>query len=641
MTGMLTDYPHLVEQWHPVKNKDISIETITKSSGKKVWWLGPCGHEWDMNITSRCDSGQNCPICSGKRVVSGINDLATLRPDIASEWHTTKNENLLPSSVSVGSAKKVWWLGSCGHEWEATIGGRTAKGYNCSYCSGRFAISGKTDLATLRPDIAAQWHPTNNPTLTPQTVTYSSGRKVWWMCGKGHEWDARIADRVKGIGCSICAGQKILTGYNDLATLRPSIAAEWNYEKNTHLPHPSTLSIGSAKVAWWKCKENHEWEVSIKCRAFHNRKCPYCSNQRILSGYNDLATKNPALAAEWHPTLNDMPASAVAPNANKQAWWLCASGHEYFARIADRNFNKSDCPKCYAARTISNPEQEIADYIVNETGLKIKQSDRTILKPLELDIYIPNKKLAIEFNGVYWHSEAVGKGKMYHQAKWLACQQQGIELLQVWCEDYEQKPDLIKRLILNKLVATKDATPLIQNAAMVEVSESVAKTFFDKTSISRFESAEHYFGVQSEKSKKLMGLLSVNTEDQTDGLHVEVVQFSASISGRGLLRTLVNHIEDRFAPMTMTASLDNCFAEFTSFESCGFKQKEVLAPDFVYLKSGNRIQQSEYDIERFREDPQLLFEDGKSLTELADLNGLNRLWDAGRTVMERCSSSSL
>lgn len=636
MTGMLTDYPHLVEQWHPTKNKDIAIETLTKSSGKKVWWLGPCGHEWDMNITSRCDSSQNCPLCSGKRIVTGINDLATLRPDIAAEWHPTKNGDLLPNTISVGNKRKVWWLGkNCGHEWKSTIGGRAAQGYGCSYCSGRFAITGETDLATRYPEVASQWHPTKNLDFTPQTVSYSSGRKVWWVCSLEHEWDARIADRIKGIGCSICAGQKILTGYNDLATLRPAIAAEWNYEKNSHLPPPDTLSIGSAKVVWWKCKSGHEWEVSIKCRANHNRKCPFCSNQKILAGYNDLITKNPTLAKEWHPTLNDKPASSVAPNTNKKAWWLCASGHEYFARVADRNFNKSGCPKCNAISMVSKAEQELYDHLVKTTGFDIKQSDRTVLKPLELDMYIPEKKLAIEFNGVYWHSEATGKDKTYHQNKWLACQALGIELLQVWCEDYEQKPDVVKAMILRKMGFDAIGKPVIsavmntKDVSVVEVSEAAAKTYFGKTSFSRFESAGKHFGVRLSGSKKLVGLLSVSHHDD----ELNVIQFSTTVPGHQVLDVLAAHALSVFEVKTVKARLDNCFADFDGFVACGFTVQDVLPADFVYLRHGNRIEKSEYDVERFRTDPKLDFVEGRTVDELADMNALNRLWDAGCTVM--------
>ena len=635
MTGMLTDYPHLVEQWHPTKNSDIAIESLKKSSGKKVWWLGPCGHEWDMDITSRCDQNQKCPLCSGKRIVAGINDLATLRPDIAAQWHPTKNDDLLPSQVSEGSGKKVWWLGKCSHEWNSIIHTRTGLGHGCPVCSGRTVLAGFNDLATLRPDIAAQWHPTKNPDFTPQTVSYSSGRKAWWLCSLGHEWDARIADRAKGIGCSICAGQKILTGYNDLATLRPAIAAEWNYEKNSHLPSPDTLSIGSAKVAWWKCKVGHEWEVSIKCRASNNRRCPYCSNQKILAGYNDLPTKNPALAKEWHPTLNNKQASSVAPNTNKKAWWLCSSGHEYFARIADRNFNKSGCPQCYAARTVSLAEQELYEYLVKTTGLDIKQSDRTMLKPLELDMYIPALNIAIEFNGVYWHSEATGKDKSYHQNKWLACQARGIELLQVWCEDYEKKPDVVKAMILRKLgfdVSGKPSFSVAMNAkdvSVVEVSEAAAKTYFGKTSFLKFEAADKHFGLRMSGSKKLVGLLSVVVED--DRIHV--IQFSADVLGHEVLDVLVRHTLSVVDVKTVEARLDNCFANFASFAACGFAVDEVLPADFVYLHHGNRIAQSEYDVQRFMSDPKLVFLEGKTLVELADMNGLNRLWNAGYTVM--------
>ncbi|MCK9577663.1 MAG: zinc-ribbon domain-containing protein [Clostridia bacterium] len=96
-------------------------------------------------------------------------------------------------------------------------------------------IKGVNDLATLRPDLALQWHPIKNGTLTPQSVTCGLNVKAWWICSLGHEWEARIADRSKGCGCPICAGQKVLIGYNDLATTNPELAKQWHPIKNGDL----------------------------------------------------------------------------------------------------------------------------------------------------------------------------------------------------------------------------------------------------------------------------------------------------------------------------------------------------------------------------------------------------------------------
>ena len=126
----------------------------------------------------------------------------------------------------------------------------------------------------------------------------NSGKKVWWICNKGHEWQASIAHRNKGRGCPYCAGQKVIKGENDFQTVNPTLAKEWHYEKNNGLT-PMDVLPNSGKKVWWKCSKGHEWQASIADRN-SGHGCPYCAGKRVLKGYNDLQTVNPTLAKEWH-----------------------------------------------------------------------------------------------------------------------------------------------------------------------------------------------------------------------------------------------------------------------------------------------------------------------------------------------------
>lgn len=160
----------------------------------------------------------------------GFNDLASVCPEIAAQWHPTRNTPLTPENVTLSSNKKVWWICRKGHSYEMVIKNKTA-GQGCPYCSGRYAIPGESDLATLYPAIAAQWHPVKNGDLAPQYVKPKSNKKVWWICDKGHEWTAKVVDRVNGNGCSYCSGRYVIRGINDLLTVNPELAKEWDGEK--------------------------------------------------------------------------------------------------------------------------------------------------------------------------------------------------------------------------------------------------------------------------------------------------------------------------------------------------------------------------------------------------------------------------
>ena len=197
---------------------------------------------------------------------------------LAAEWHPTKNGALTPEQVTVSSSKRVYWLGKCGHEWQAAIRNRN-NGAGCPVCSGRQVLWGYNDLHTTNPLLAAEWHPTKNGDITSEKVTAGSNKVVWWKCKKGHEWQAKVNDRKNGNGCPVCANQKILAGYNDLATANPLLAAEWHLYKNEDLK-PDQVATFSSKKVWWQCSQGHEWQATIASRSA-GVGCPYCFKQRI------------------------------------------------------------------------------------------------------------------------------------------------------------------------------------------------------------------------------------------------------------------------------------------------------------------------------------------------------------------------
>ena len=189
--------------------------------------------------------------------------------DLANQWHPTKNGKLKPSSVPLHSSIKVWWR--CGknknHEWQATVNDRS-KGYGCPYCAGKTTYDGNC-LASLNPDLAKEWHPKKNGDLTPADITIGSNRRVWWLCKKGHEWQATVCNRSKSksTGCPYCAGKTVCND-NCLAVMNPDLAKEWHQTKNDRLT-PRDVTLHSGKKVWWQCSrnKNHEWQATVNTRS--------------------------------------------------------------------------------------------------------------------------------------------------------------------------------------------------------------------------------------------------------------------------------------------------------------------------------------------------------------------------------------
>ena len=204
-----TTHPVLAAEWDKEKNGDLTPQRISYGYDKKVWWRCSLGHEWKAAPSSRIRMAAGCPICSGHAVQKGYNDLETLYPLVAAEWNYEKNDALMPDQVVAGSNRLVWWCCSLGHEWRAAIVDRTAGTNGCPYCSNRKVLAGFNDLATLEPEIAAQWHPTLNGELLPTQLTAGSSRRIWWICSEGHVWRTSVANRTnakKRTGCPVCAG---------------------------------------------------------------------------------------------------------------------------------------------------------------------------------------------------------------------------------------------------------------------------------------------------------------------------------------------------------------------------------------------------------------------------------------------------
>lgn len=231
-------------------------------------------------------------------------------------------------------------------------------------------------LAVKAPWLATQWHPFKNGEITPFDVSVGSTKSYWWFYPyddpktKKHydfEWKARIDNRYyqKQTTPPFLSSQVCWTGYNDLETIYPSLAREWDYEKNEKLGiTPQTVMAHSNINVGWviqyfdKRSEktiNLKWDAKINDRA-KGDNCPYIGNppKRILQKFNDLETTHPMLAKQWHPTQNgNVRACDVFRNSNKKFWWQLRYidkelRKEFFFEWKcspnSRNDDGSDCP---------------------------------------------------------------------------------------------------------------------------------------------------------------------------------------------------------------------------------------------------------------------------------------------------------
>lgn len=217
--SLLALYPELAKQWYYTGNKPLRPEDVAACSHKKAWWKCPKGHKWQASIASRTKSHHGCPVCSNRKIIPGYNDLETVAPEIAKLWNYERNGDLKPSQVSFGCNKRVWWKCDKGHEYQLMINDKVGKKHGCPVCSNRKIVPGLNDLATIRPDLAAEWDKWRNK-LKPTEVAPHANKKVWWVCFRDHHWEASINDRTRkssgGTNCPYCSRRRKEIKYKDV-----------------------------------------------------------------------------------------------------------------------------------------------------------------------------------------------------------------------------------------------------------------------------------------------------------------------------------------------------------------------------------------------------------------------------------------
>lgn len=275
INDLATKSPNIALEWDYDKNFPLKPSEICNSSRAEVWWKCNHGHSWKASVDTRTSRAHSrCPICTNQLVIPGLNDFATVCPELLGSWCYEKNE-VQPQKISSGYAKSVWWVCENNHSWRTSIANRK-KQNECPFCNGRKILPGYNDLHTKRPELILEWDYERN-TIAPESLGVGSPKKVWWRCTNGHSWDAAVSSRVKGVGCPICSNQRVLVGYNDFPTTYPQLLQEWDYSKNVGI-NPYDYTAGSERYAWWKCSKGHSWKTMI-CSRTQGYGCPICAKE--------------------------------------------------------------------------------------------------------------------------------------------------------------------------------------------------------------------------------------------------------------------------------------------------------------------------------------------------------------------------
>lgn len=381
--GLDVRFPALAAEWCTQRNGDLTPADVTFGSIRKVWWVCARGHPWRASVNDRTSRPRGCPVCTGKVVLAGFNDLATACPNLVPEWHANKNGDLSPSAVTPGSTTRVWWrCPVCAYDWDAKVCHRALSGTGCPQCAGTVLTPGVNTLDVACPPAATRWATALNGGLPASQVHAGTNKAYYWACGEGHVWKAPVSRVVSvhhhqppgrdssTLGCPVCgvARNQHTAPRGTIAQEYPHLIPEWDTDRNDPGVTADTVTSGSDRPIWWRCSRGHSWQARAKSRCTRGGGCPFCSNRRVLAGYNDLATKHPALAACWHPTLNGpLTPRMVTARSSKTVYWLCPHGHTSRGRVSAKTSSSLSadavlaCTECARDRHRAHPDASPSD----------------------------------------------------------------------------------------------------------------------------------------------------------------------------------------------------------------------------------------------------------------------------------------
>lgn len=280
--------------------------------------------------------------------------LSIAKPELAKQLHPHKNPGITVETISYQDKREVWWLCGKGHEWKEKVSSRSRqKTSDCKIC---------ISLVCTHPDLVQEMHPTLNGDIKAESLTAGSHLKIWWICKKGHEYDAVVKNRANGSGCPYCSGKKTLPE-KSVSITHPELVKFLHPTKNKGFS-PEKVTANYLKPVWWLCDKGHEWQETIQnCSRQSELICPTCRSVGYLK---------PSLLEEWHPDNKLSPYETPA-NYNEKVKWRCkACSHEWLTSVANR-FRGSGCPGCSGAAVTHKTSvaaicPEIAkewDYIAN------------------------------------------------------------------------------------------------------------------------------------------------------------------------------------------------------------------------------------------------------------------------------------
>jgi hypothetical protein len=488
------------------------------------------------------------------------------------------------------------------------------------------AVPGVTDVGTTHPEFLAE------AVRPEELLTVSSGSNKpleWKHTGEDaptHTWLSSMKSRVRGTGCPYCSTpvKTALKGYNTLKTLNPSISEEYS-SRNTLTA--DEILLNHSKKVWWECDDGHAWEATPHQRNTAKTGCPFCSGSRIISGSSQsLHSERPDLTNEWHKDNIGTPKDYSISAAYRAKWSCSTCNHEYFNNIYHRSQGQN-CRRCACKKT-SKQEAELQEYIRSIHPTSINNA-RGVVGRLELDVYIPELKIGIEFNGVYWHSEKY-KEKSAHYDRHKKAEAEGVQLIQIWEDDWLYNRPVVELMLKRKTQKSNEPRIPTRKTEIRLLQYNTASKFLDRTHIQGKARGTYYGALVWEGIPVAVLVVKKATKEGIGAYYIERYSTSAIVPG-GMAK-LMKFFERKVQVTKWITYADLSVSTGDMYIKSGFTLEKTLKPDYAYLRTSSRKREHKFNYrkDRFKRDPYLLYSTDSTESQLAEMNKMLKVWDAGK-----------
>jgi len=272
----------------------------------------------------------------------------------------------------------------------------------------------------------------------------------------------------------------------------------------------------------------------------------------------------------------------------------------------------------------SSYEDEISEWL-KTLDVEVINSERTLINPQILDIYLPQYKIAIEFNGLYWHSE-FKKDKFYHLSKTLKCNENGIELIHIWEDDWLNRKDVLKSIIINKIGKTENRI-YARNCEIVELDNSITSAFLNDNHIQGYCRYNKSFGLKF--AGELVSVMTFGYRSTNSKKEYELIRYcnKKNLSVVGSASKLFKHFVSKFSIDHVSTYADISIFKGGVYEKIGFKFQHRSPPNYWWVVSGVRKHRFNYNKKKL---VKMGYDAHK--TEVEIMHSLNnyRIWGCGQ-----------